>query len=188
MKLYVFAVFVLLVSCFIELKAQTPVSFFEEHIDFTLNKQYFTINGVYSFRNNSDKSVNQPIIFPFADEVLNIDSIRVENLSASIKVPFKKKEKHIEFELKISSKDTVDINIFYRQKTSQINTYIISSTQSWGKPLEKAIYTLTADKKIKINSFSYLPNSVKQNKKIKTYFWRKENFMPKNEFTITLGH
>ena len=164
--------------------SQNLISFFEEHIDFALDKQYFTINGIYSFCNHSDREINQSILFPFADEVSEIDSIRIVNLKSSSNVAFTKSGKYISFNLSIMPKDTVELNIYYRQKTTISNKYIITSTKSWGKPLEKAFYSLTVSQGVKIKSFSYQPDLFK--KKKRTYFWKKENFMPENDFIVII--
>jgi hypothetical protein len=168
------------------IQGQNHVSFFEEHIDFQIDSNYFIINGIYSFYNNSNHSVNQRIIFPFADKTTEIDSIRLLNLNSHKRTQFKRLDNSISFDLNLDAKDTVDINIYYRQRISSENKYIITSTQSWGKPLEKAIYTLTTDKNQKIKSFSYEPDSLDSSHNKKIYFWRKNQFMPKLDFIVTI--
>lgn len=168
------------------MQAQNDVSFFEEHIDFQIDSSYFTINGIYSFYNNSNGLVNQKIIFPFADKTTKIDSIRVLNLNTLKSTRFLRLDNAISFDLNIAAKDTVDINIFYRQRIAVENKYIITSTQSWGKPLEKAVYTLTTEVNQKIKSFSYEPDSSDSGHNKKIYFWRKNQFMPKLDFIVTL--
>jgi hypothetical protein len=184
-KYIVFLAIVLLGTTFI-IKAQGEVSFFEEHIDFSIDDNYFCINGIYSFQNRNHQDINQQIIFPFADESTEIDSIRIINLHSGRKIDFNKKGNFIRFSVYLPANDTVDVNIFYRQKTSVKNKYIITSTQFWGKPLEKAVYTLTAEQNIKIKSFSYLPNSIKEANDRKLYIWEKSNFMPKDDFEVIL--
>ena len=181
----VFFLFVFLLSS--NSKAQNPVSFFAEYIDFILDSQYFSINGIYSFRNNSGKIVNQQILFPFAVKTTLIDTIRVTDLNSQQMLNFIVMDSAILFTLKILPKDSTDINIFYRQKSSAKNTYIITTTQMWGQPLEKAIYTLTTQKDLAINSFSYNPDSMKisdSNKKI--YLWKKYHFSPQLNFDILM--
>jgi len=168
------------------LKAQGEVLFFEEHIDFSLDSNYFCINGIYSFQNKNNQDINQQIIFPFAEEATEIDSIRVINLYSGRKIDFSRKDNFIRFAVYLPVNDTVDVNIFYRQKTSAKNKYIITSTQSWGKPLETAVYTLTAEKNIIIKSFSYSPDSIKGFADRKLYIWEKHSFMPKDDFEIIL--
>ena len=167
-------------------KAQNNVLFFEEYIDFSLDSNYFCVNGIYSFQNKNNQDITQPILFPFADESTEIDSIRIINLHSGRNIDFNLKDHFICFTIYLPVNDTVDVNIFYRQKTSAKNKYIISSTQSWGKPLEKATYTLTADKNIRIKSFSYLPDSIKEFADKTLYTWEKYNFMPKEDFEIIL--
>ena len=167
-------------------QAQNHVSFFEEHIDFTLDAGYFVINGIYSFHNDAEKDISQQIVFPFADKTATIDSIRIVNLSTGGKIRFDRLENSVLFHFTLPSKDTVDVNIFYRQKISTLNKYIITSTQSWGKPLEKAVYTLTTDRNLKIKSFSYTPDSTGMAANKRLYFWKKQHFMPKMDFEITI--
>jgi hypothetical protein len=167
-------------------RTQNVISFFEEHIDFTLDKNYFSINGIYTFSNTSEKFINQQIIFPFADETSQIDSIRIINLNTLRMIEFKRMKNAISFSFPIQAGDTVDLNIYYRQKTAERNKYIITSTQLWGKPLEKAIYTLTSDSTLKINSFSFTPDSSKAIAGKKLYVWEKYDFMPEIDFEILI--
>ena len=150
MRKYILWFTLLFVNTSLYLHAQNHVSFFEEHIDFTLNADYFIINGIYSFHNDADRDVNQQIIFPFADKTATIDSIRIINLSTNSKIKFSRLENSVLFNFMLPSKDTVDINILYRQKISIVNKYIITSTQTWGKPLDTAVYTLTTEKNLRI--------------------------------------
>jgi len=168
------------------LKAQSGVLFLEEYIDFSLDSNYFSINGIYSFQNKNNRAVNQQIMFPFADKSTEIDSIRVVNLYSGEKIDFIRKDSFIYFAIYLPVNDTVDVNIFYRQKTSAKNKYIITSTQSWGEPLKTAIYTLTAEKNLKIKSFSYSPDAVKELENSTLYTWKKHNFMPKEDFEVML--
>lgn len=186
MKKYILCLTLLMYSTSLYLQAIHHVSFFEEHIDFTLEAGYFVINGIYSFHNDAERDVNQQIVFPFADKTATIDSIRIVNLSTVSEIPFKRLENSVFFHFTVPPKDTVDVNIFYRQKISTINKYIITSTQSWGKPLEKAVYTLTTDKNFKIKSFTYVPDSIGKIGIKQLYFWKKQNFMPKLDFEITI--
>ena len=170
----------------LNLKAQSSVSFFEEHIDFSIDSQYFNVNGIYSFYNISDQIVNQDILFPFAVKTTLIDSIRIINLNNLEKVQFKCLENAIYFHLTYSPKDTLDINIFYRQKVTAINTYIITTTQAWGNPLNKAIYRLTSPRNMPIQSFSYIPDSMKIVDDKNVFFWDKYHFAPQIDFDVKL--
>ncbi|MDD4971283.1 MAG: hypothetical protein PHT07_17780 [Paludibacter sp.] len=178
----------LLVACTaLYLQAQQPVSFFEEHIDFVLDSVCFSINGIYSFHNASKLQVNEHIVFPFADKTSGIDSIRIVNLNTLKKVPFTRLESSVSFEFSLLPNDTVDLNIFYSQKAAIKNTYIITSTQTWGKPLETAVYSLTTPTDLLIKSLSYTPDSIAEDHGKRVFMWERHQFMPVRDFEIVVG-
>ena len=168
------------------IEAQERISFFEEHIDFELDSVYFTINGIYSFRNLTNKNLNERIIFPFAEETTQIDSVCIINLNDLSRIRFERLKKAVVFFIDMPPRDTVDVNIFYRQKTAEKNTYIITSTQTWKQPLKKAIYTLTTSLPVDEKRFSY-PFIYKEKITDKIlYRWEKSDFMPEKEFDVVL--
>jgi hypothetical protein len=166
--------------------AQRTVDFIEEYIDFEIDNTRFYINGIYTFCNTSKKEIQQPIFFPFADEAEAIDSIRVTNLNTVKNIPFRRQERGISFTFMLAPRDTVNLNIFYRQKAAKTNTYIITSAKSWGKPLKKAVYTLKTPNDTRIESFSFAPDSQKQAGDKHLYLWEKENFSPNLDFVVVV--
>lgn len=170
-----------------ELAAQQKIAFISEYIDFTIDDNYFTINGIYNFKNNTDQFINKKISFPFAVETSLIDSIRIVNLNNLQIIPYKKEAKEIMFFLSISPLDTVRINIFYHQKKELKNVYILKSASSWDKPLEEAIYTLTVNDNIKIKSYSIEPDSFTTGLKVVVYYWNKYEFKPDIDFEIQIN-
>lgn len=177
---------VLIVLLFSSLMMKSQVSFFEEHIDFELDSTYFTINGVFSFCNSTSQQVRQQIVFPFQVPALEIDSIRLHNLSAGKKIAFERRGKSIWFVFELPPKDTVELNIYYRQRRAVINRYIITSTQTWRKPLEKAVYTLTVHQPLEPRYFTYKPDFEEQLNSQRIYHWEKHSFMPVKEFEVHL--
>ena len=110
------------IYCFIFFtEAQPKISFFEEHIDFSLENNYFTINGIFSFANKNNIPQTQQIIFPFANETNSIDSIRIINLNTLSNLDFIKLKSSVLFKITVPPNDTIDLNIFYRQKKSTTN-------------------------------------------------------------------
>jgi len=177
---------IILLTGILPIYAQEKISFFEEHIDFELDSVYFSINGIYSFHNPTNKFVNQRIVFPFASETEHIDSIRIINLNDLSRIQFRRLQTAVAFVVYMPPQDTVDVNIFYRQKTAEKNTYIITSTQSWQQPLKKAVYTLTTSLPIDEKMFSY-PFDFKEIISGRTlYRWEKTNFMPDKEFDAVI--
>jgi hypothetical protein len=78
------------------------------------------------------------------------------------------------------------VHLYYRQPLAAINTYILTSTHTWGAPLEKAVYTMTTDKKRMIRSFSFPPDSFITDVLYKTYYWNKTDFDPPADFEMIL--
>jgi hypothetical protein len=112
--------------------------------------------------------------------------VKIIDLNRGILVPYSLMMDAVSFNLTVQPKDTLDVNIFYRQKTSGKNTYILTTTQAWGNPLNKAIYTLITPKEMAINSFSYIPDSVKVVDNNSLYKWEKHNFLPEIDFDIII--
>jgi hypothetical protein len=170
----------------LKISAKNPVSFPSEFIDFKIDSSYFSINGIYTFRNNTGTISNSNILFPFAIKTALVDSIKIINLSNFRTVNYTKLEQSISFNLHLLPSDSVEYNIFYRQHLEKKNTYILTTTKSWGAPLEKAVYTLTTGRNMKISSFSINPDSSKTDNFIKTYFWTKYKFTPQSDFEVII--
>lgn len=162
--------------------SQKILDFVGEKIDFTLNPDTFSINGIYTFINHSDKDIYSSISFPLAVEANSVIVKRIFNLTYLIDIEFKRIKDELTFNLYINAGDTVNINIAYCQPIQENNIYILTSTQAWNRPLLFAEYSLTVSKKIRIKSFSYTPDK----KRGKIYYWKKTNFMPDKEFMISI--
>jgi hypothetical protein len=50
--------------------AQKPLRFIGEKIDFEINKQSFSDDGVYYFFNNTDQQIRQTILFTFSKKLI----------------------------------------------------------------------------------------------------------------------
>jgi len=187
MKKRILIYFLILFTAHININAQNPISFFEEHIDFKLDSNFFSINGIYSFFNHSDQIVSRQIIFPFAVNTKLIDTIKILDLNSQKLISYNLMIDAVSFNITIRPKDTLDVNIFYRQKISDKNTYILTTTQMWGNLLDNASYTLITPKEMAINSFSYIPDSVKVVGNNSLYKWERHLFSPKVDFDIIIG-
>ncbi|MDD2799035.1 MAG: hypothetical protein PHV20_10615 [Bacteroidales bacterium] len=181
-----FVILIIVLGGYTNVFAQNGLSFYEEHIDFTIDKNYFTTNGIYSFKNSSTKMVRQQIIFPFYDNNAKVDSIVVYDLNKQCNLPFQKLKNAIVFYIVVLPKDSLDVNISYIQNTLKRNSYIISSTKSWGAPLKKAYYSLTAPLKMNIGDFTFTPDSMIVKAKKRIYYWKKNNFLPASEFEFSV--
>jgi hypothetical protein len=172
---------------FLQTQEKPPVSFTEEYIEFRLKKTTFTVNGNYFFVNHSANIVSKEITYPFPVPLSDIDSIHIFDNVQGRYVEFKKLPKQITFRITIPPKDTVRLNIFYKQKgVKDTVKYILTTTKNWGEPLKKAEYTFETEKARKILSFSYPPDNTSTSGIHQKYFWSRKDFMPETDFIVIL--
>jgi hypothetical protein len=164
----------------INLLAQQKLEFIGERIDFAINRNRFTINGIYYFANNSEQEIKQTILFPFSKNTDSIAIKRVFNLTYCENLNFQELENAVAFKILVLPKDTVKINIAYSQNTVKENIYILESTQTWGQALKRADYSLTFDTSIQIDKLSLKPDSLENN----VYYWKRKDFYPNENFKI----
>ena len=162
--------------------AQGSLEFVSERIDFSIDSDLFTVNGIYVLANTSDRPIHQRILFPFSGNSDSVDVKRVFNLSYGAELEFSKVNKGITFRMVVMPGDTVYLNIAYDQKTERENTYILESTQLWGKPLQRADFSLSFDNSVTIDSLSLKPCAFINNK----YYWYKTDFFPGENFTVRI--
>lgn len=173
----------ILILCFavpINLLAQQNLEFIGERIDFAINSERFTINGIYYFANNSEQEIKQTILFPFARNTDSIVAKRVYNLTYSEMLSYQELKNAIAFKILVLPKDTVKVNIAYSQNTVRENIYILESTQTWGQALKKADYSLTFDSSVQIDSLSLKSDSLDDN----VYYWKRKDFYPEENFKV----
>ncbi len=174
--------FLLLFVMPISLSAQQKLEFIEEKIDFSINNDLFSVNGIYYFANNSEQAINRTILFPFSKNTDSTVFKRVYNLTYSKNLSFRELNKAIAFKIFILPKDTVKINIAYIQKAVKENVYILESTRHWGQALQKAHYSLTFAPSVQIDSLSLKPDTLINH----VYHWTKTNFYPNENFKVWL--
>ena len=162
--------------------AQKPLQFIGEKIDFEINKQRFSIDGVYYFLNDNDKEKRQTILFPFSEKSDSLIVKRVYNLTYSEHIEYQFLKNAIVFRFNILPRDTVKINIAYSQKAMKENVYILKSTRTWKEALKQADYSLTFDNSIQIESLSLKPDSLKNS----VYYWTEKDFYPNDDFIVRI--
>ncbi len=150
---YLFAMILLAHSAYsddlvLKTSAKKPsVDFFKEEITLSVNDSDVTVNGVYYFRNNTDKIGKFPVLFPFHVDSLSlfpnlikayiIDSATVNDLNYQ-KI---RKANSISIAIPIKSQAVTIWHLDYSQKIKAPKArYIITTTNAWDKPLEEVTY------------------------------------------------
>ena len=168
------------------------LEFFREDLTFEIKDNYFFVDGIYHFRNTGNQDIERVLFFPFPNDSLfwgEIDSIFAVNLNKdSSNTVINIKKRGATFKIEIKPEETSKFRIAYRQKLlGNRAEYILTTTQSWKRPLEQANYTLISPNKLSIDSLSYTPDSFETKRDMIIFFWEKENFMPDRNFIIILS-
>lgn len=123
-----------------------------------VNKGEFTISGTYFFRNNTESGKPMPIVFPFYidDSTHYPQDIKAFVTASEEKQPLEFQENRergsIKIIIPIKPKETTSWHLEYTQKIDKPQaTYILQSTQAWGKPLEEALYRIDIPDNIDID-------------------------------------
>lgn len=163
------------------------ISFFREDINFTLEAGNFEVNGLYYFRNNSEKKIRQLLFYPFPDiqQYGKIGSIEIVRLGDTLSEIATLSEKGSMYKLVIEPYEETIYHIVYNQiLPSSQASYILTTTQQWRTPFEQANYTLKKPAYLVIDSLSIQPDSMLNNNDSTYYFWNRRNYMPEDDFNI----
>ncbi|MDA3813445.1 MAG: hypothetical protein PF570_04245, partial [Candidatus Cloacimonetes bacterium] len=152
-------IILILIISFHLIQAQ-DLQFYQEDLDFKIVENYFYVNGLYYFRNNSSKEINKRLFYPFPqDEIYGkIDSIFVINIQDTLKeTDIRNNQNGISFTIHIKPDTTAIYRICYRQELKEAKAeYILTTTQTWGIPFTQVNYTLAFPKEFSLDSISYM--------------------------------
>jgi hypothetical protein len=179
-------------TCFILLIALLPkgmgqsLNFYRESLNFEIDSSHFYVSGMYFIRNQSDKVLETPIIYPYIYDTKIIDTISVYNCNTMQYLDVHKETKSHRFILKIPANDSVVLHIKYSHRHNRKDvTYILMTTHAWGRAFEQADYTLRVKSGIKIKQLFLPPDSTWSENNYTYYHWERNNFMPESDFNVT---
>ena len=166
------------------------ISFIKEKIEMTIqNDSGFTVTGNYYFQNNNDRKSTTSFYYPFVtnsnykypDSIIILDENKMP-------VNYSKGKNGIFFAVKSIPKNISEFTAFYSQKTLKRRAeYILTTTQNWNVPLQKAEYIVKLPKNLILKSISLQPDSTKNYPSYKIFFITKENFMPMVNLIVEWG-
>lgn len=165
----------------------SPVEFSREDVSIYIFEDYVQVEGTYTFRNPSLEPEKVKTTYP-----LIIDDQIGEPYSISLlddtgdEIPYREVDRGIQFEYEMPPGEHKDIHITYKQPyTSNEYTYILTSTQTWGKPLQVARFTVnTAGSLGELNS-NYPFSKVSEKELFSQYFYQTQDFYPDRELELS---
>jgi len=172
-------VFIALVFTIESLSAQN-LSFYKENITMKIEGDYFYVTGLYYLQYSGQEMSTLVYPYPIDAQYGEVDSVKIYDLSSNEYIePVYNKKSGTVFIIQGNSTGGIILQISYRQKLlANKAEYILTSTITWGKPLDKADYQLIIPKDYTIVNFSIPPDESIINDKEKVYYWSKEYYMP----------
>lgn len=182
-----------------DLVAQKPsnklsVEFYKEEITLSVSDSHVTINGIYYFRNNTNKDWEFPVLFPFYVDSLSsfpflirpyfIDSSKVVDLNYRIV----EKANGISLAIPLKPHSTIIWYLDYVQKIKAAKArYIITSTNAWGKPLQEATYRFVVPNEFdSVSTFPEADSSLKDGT-VTIFVSHQRNFLPRKDMEVSWG-
>ncbi len=185
----VYLTFVL--SVLLNLLQAGQISFIREDIDFTLKENAFYIDGIYYFRNNTDKFVKTTMFYPYPKDSTYLvpDSIFAICCEDSTNALVRNERSGSYFFVDIPPKSVVSYNIGYKQPfLGDYVEYILLTTKNWKEKFDEVNYTLQVTKGIRVDSLSHKPDSELKSGAVTLYRWQKNNFMPDRNFKVKISY
>ena len=184
-KLYPLISLIVLQSYCLPLKSQ-DLQFYREDIVFQVFEDVAVIDARYYFCNLGEEDINKVIFYPFPENTIElIDSLVIIDLKTNRAISFRKSKSGVFFGISVSGYGQAQYRVYFRQWLSGKKfKYILTSTESWGRPLEFANFELQAPAYLTINSLSYPADSSFIQNNVQYLFWKKKDFMPDKDFEV----
>lgn len=191
--------FVLIMLGAMSLSAQSPSFSFEgEKLDFHLRPEpetgnlIWSLNGVYWFSNLSQQPLSQVIAFPVPSDSLCSEaqdlSLIVVSYGDSTSVKLVQQwPQGFSFRLEAPQRRLVAVQIGYHQVLhGKKASYVLMSTNSWGRPLPLSEISLRVDKSLRISSVSLPGYQLESFEGDALYIWSMSDFVADTDLIVEL--
>ena len=174
---------------FISQKAfSQEIQFYKEDLTFEIKDNRFSVSGKYYLRNADHTDRTITLIYPFPQDSLYkpVDTIFIYNMNKAEEIkPLEIKMEYSVFKIEMEAKESAEVVIYYSQELNACKAeYILTTTKSWKRGLEKASYQLISDVELNFTYFSYTPDSSFISGTNRIYYWERESFMPDKNFVF----
>ncbi len=161
------------------------LSFEAEELQFTLSKGEWEMDGLFHFANYREIEVSQAIYFPIPSDSLSLQpallALEVIDASEASCQLIQQTKGGISFMLSMPEKSFCTLRIAYRQSLlGNKAKYIITTANSWGKPLSYASYKLIVGSETTISKLPFAEQKITT----EGYLWEFYEFSPQHEFEV----
>jgi len=166
----------------VSLLSQTaPFSFVSESIFMNLDSNAVHIRGVYRFQNLTEEKVGARLFYPFPLEDSDYPhEIKVEGAD------FRKGEKGLFLTFPILPGEEKEITVEYTQKIAPgFARYILTTTRTWQKPLEKAHFEIKVPRDWREVHISLSCHEVREEGNYRVFIADFDNFWPREDLKVS---
>lgn len=167
--------------------APAPVEFIGEHVTIDVFRDSIAVTGIYRFRVNDNELKKIPILYPFPVDEHHEYPRHIEvRDGAGNQVTFMGNgaSPAIHFLCELSEEPTFTVS-YSQHITGPLARYILTTTATWGKPLQRAEFTVAMPEEFQSLSFSYEPDSEEIIHGRRTFSLVRQGFMPDRDMIIT---
>ena len=166
------------------------VHFTKEYLVFTLCDSSLTFSGEYVFENPGRGVEPKRLLYPFSvspDTPLP-HRVKVSESASGESIPYTWVRNGISFLIEALPGESTRIHIRYWQAApKRKNTYILTSTTSWGRGLDHATYEIRVPNHLELLNCSLAIDSVAVTDSMRTYLITRSDFLPEKELEINWG-
>jgi len=187
MKIKIFIlILTVLQSCSLTVKSQ-GLQFYREDIVFEVFEDQVTTDALYHFCNVGEKDIKTSLFYPFPGNTRElIDTLDIRDLKTDQFIPYRDAKAGVFFVISVPAYGQAAYRVYFRQRLEEKHfTYILTSTESWGRSLEFANFKLQIPITLSIDFLSYPADSTFIQNDIRYFIWKKKDFMPDRDFEIT---
>ena len=168
------------------------VEFCKEEVTLEVGDGHACITGIYYFRNNTNRDLQMPVVFPFYIDSLTafphhieaaVNSADCEAVPTFDRVPDRDM---VSLRIPVKADDITSWRLTYQQEIgAKRAVYILTSTAAWKKPLEEATYYFIApDSFSDINTWP-IPDTTYIEGPDRIFKSVRYDFMPQRDMEIT---
>ncbi len=160
------------------------VRFTAEEIRVTVQPRHILVDAFYQYRNPFPFPVIQGYVLPFPEDEAHSPPAGVELVQQTPErrwIPVSQSLGRHRFSIAFPGSGEVTLHLRYRQGTPrERGTYILTTTASWLRPLERAVYRLVPDGvRITGSNYPMAPEATG------AFRWTRERFMPPEDWHFT---
>ncbi len=168
-----------------EIMMLSALTFEAEELNFYLENDLWEMDGLFHFANYDSLSAKELIFFPVPSDSFclppKIKALSVQDDKEGAVTLLNQDKNGFTFLLSLPALSFCSLHLDYTQTLkSNYAKYIITTTNSWGRPLPYAKYTLHPGINVQIRS---LPFPV-QKQEGRNYIWEFYDFAPEKEFEV----